>query len=279
MELVRTFVVNDWELKIAFNEPDLTGVPLKSNPTRIAPGAGKYQINTFELAADKVTAGETLSLTAQMSGENIAFLYTELYIKDPEKDYYYGPLTHEHVRSKAEKEINGLMHPVWDADISLSLEIVPLIRVLTDGINAAFAFMHPGRYGQPEYHLEGLFTKKDSGNANRARLKFDLEGEMIGKQIILEKRGRLMSRDLAIKSGDMFIPGVHVLTPLNLSNPKMHSLHGLTGTLTKLEDPFHWVDEAALPGDYLLGLVIEDFNGDQYHHYLQFNVEKNQEKE
>ncbi|PKO01141.1 MAG: hypothetical protein CVU42_01460 [Chloroflexi bacterium HGW-Chloroflexi-4] len=272
MELVRTFVVNDWELKIAFNEPDHSGVPSKSNPSHIAPGAGKYQIIAFELASVKVTAGEALSLLAQINGENIAFLYTELYLKDPERDYYYGPLMHEHVRSKVEKEINGLIHPVWDSDINLSVEIAPLIRVLTDGINAAFAFMHPGRYGQEEVQLEGLFTKKNSGKADRARLKFDLHGEMIDKQIILEKRGRLMTHDLVIKSGDMFIPAVHVLTTQNLATPQMRSIHGISGTITKLEDPFHWVDEAPLPGDYLLGLVIEDFNGDRFHHYLPFTI-------
>lgn len=272
MELVRSFVINDWELKIAFNEPDFSGVPSKSNPSRIVPGAGNYQINAFELAADKVTAGEALSLSVQISGENIAFLYTDLYIKDPEKDYYYGPLTHVHVRSKAEKEINGLIHPVWDSEISLSLEIVPVIRVLTDGLNAAFAFMHPLEYAQEGCQLEGLFTKKDSGNADRARLKFDTTGELTDKRIIKEKRGRLMTHDLSIKSGDMFIPAVHVLTALNLKNPKMHSLKGISGTVTKLEDPFHWVDEAALPGDYLLGLVVEDFNGDQSHHYLPFVI-------
>jgi len=103
-------------------------------------------------------------------------------------------------------------------------------------------------------------------------LKFDTTGEMTDKRVIQEKRGRLVSHDLAIKPGDMFIPGVHVLTDLNLNHPKSHSLHGISGTLTKLEESFHWVDEAALAGDYLLGVVVEDFNGDQYHHYVSFTV-------
>jgi len=272
MELVRTYIVNDWELKIAFNEPDNAGVPSKPGQTLVVPGAAKYQINTLQLAADTIAQGESLKLSAQISGENIAFLFTEIYFKDQELDYYYGPLTQEHVRSTVEKEFNGLVHPVWDTEINLSLEIAPVIRVLTDGLNAAFAFMHPLEYAQEGCQLEGLFNKKDSGNANRARLKFDLDGEMTDKQIILEKRGRLMTHDLPIKSGDMFIPALHVLTTLNLGNPGKRPLQGISGTLTKLEDPFHWVDEAALPGDYLLGLVIEDFNGDQYHHYMPFMI-------
>lgn len=276
MELVRTYIVNDWELKIAFNEPNNASVPSKLIQTLVAPGAAKYQIDTLQLEADKISPGESLKLSVQISGENIAFLFTEIYFKDQEYDYYYGPLMQEHVRSAVEKEITGLVHPVWDSEINLSLEISPVIRVLTDGLNAAFAFMHPLEYAQEGCQLEGLFTKKDSGNANRARLKFDLDGEMTDKQIILEKRGRLVTHDLTIKSGDMFIPTVKVLTDFNLSNPKMHSLRGISGTLTKLEDPFHWVDEAALAGDYLLGLVIEDYNGDQYHHYLPFSIEANQ---
>ncbi len=272
MELVRNFVVNDWELKIAFNEPEKNGVPAKTGESAAAPGAGKYQIKSMTLASEKIAPGDSLNLTVQISGENIAFLTTEIYYKDKEYDYYYGPLTQEYVRSAVEKEANGLVHPAWDTEINLSLEIKPVLRVITDGINAAFAFMHPMGYGREEYQLEGLFTKNGAGNSNRARLKFDNSGEMTDKSVIQEKRGRLVTHDLAIKSGDMFIPAVHVLTALNLTNPKMHTLHGISGTISKLEDSFHWVDEAALPGDYLLGLVVEDFNGDKYHHYVPFTI-------
>ncbi|MRS02636.1 hypothetical protein EG832_05335, partial [bacterium] len=244
MELVRTFVVNDWELKIAFNEPEKIDVPAKTSDAVSVPGEGKYQIHTLTLASDKVAPGDSLMLSAQISGENIAFLYTELYYKDKEFDYYYGPLTQEYIRSAVEKEANGLVHPAWDTEINLSLEIKPVLRVITDGINAAFAFMHPVAYGHEDYQLEGLFTKKDSGNSNRARIKFDHSGEMTDKRVIQEKRGRLVTHDLTIKSGDMFIPAVHVLTDLNLANPKMHTLHGISDTLTKFEDSFHWVDEA-----------------------------------
>jgi hypothetical protein len=277
MELVRTFIVNDWELKIAFNEPEKGDKPSKVVDAVTAPGTGNYKIGAMQLEADKIASGESLNLSVQISGENIAFLFTEVYYKDLEFAYYYGPVTQEYVRSAVEKEANGLVHPVWDQEINLSLEIKPIIRVVTDGMNAAFAFMHPVGYGSEEYQLEGLFTKNGSGNLNKARLKFDNTGELTDKRVIQEKHGRLVTHDLAIKSGDMFIPGVHVLTALNLSNPRMHTLHGISGTLNKLEDPFHWVDEAALAGDYLLGLVVEDFNGDQTRHYVPFTIESNQE--
>jgi hypothetical protein len=277
MELVRTFVVNDWELKIAFNEPEKGDKPSKVVAAVTAPGTGNYKIGVLQLEAEKIAPGDSLNLTVQISGENIAFLYSEIYYKDKALDYYYGPLIHENIRSEKEKEKNGLIHPSWGSEINLSLTIKPMIRVLTDGINAAFAFMHPSRYGEEGYQLEGLYTKKDSGNSNRARLKFDQNGEMTDKRVIQEKHGRLVSHDLPIKTGDLFIPAVHVLTSLNVNNPKLHSLHGLSDTLTKLEESFHWVDEAALAGDYLLGLVVEDFNGDQHHHYVPFTIEAIQE--
>lgn len=272
MELTRTFFVNDWEVKIAFYEPDNAVAPSKSGESLLIPGAGKYQVNTLQLASDQITRGEKLDLSIHISGENIAFLSTEVYLKDKEFDYYYGPVTQEFVRSKLEKDVNRLVHPIWDSEIDLTLQINPILRVLTDGINAAFAFMHPVGYGREAYQLEGSFTKKDSANSNRARLKFDSSGEMIDKRIILEKRGRLVSHNLAIRSGDMFIPAVQVLTALNLTNPKMRSIQGFSNTLAKVDEAFHWVDEAALPGDYLLGLVVEDFNGDERHHYLPFTI-------
>ncbi|MBA4385753.1 MAG: hypothetical protein C0410_13530 [Anaerolinea sp.] len=274
MELTRTFIVNDWEVKIAFIEPEKGSTPSKTVNSAGAPGSGNYRISSMKLSAEKIAPGEALDLSVQLFGENIAFLYTEIYFKDQELDYYYGPVTKEYVRSAHEKTINGLVHPVWDSEINLSLKIKPVFHVLTDGLNAAFAFMQPVGYSQDGGQLEGLFTKKGSGNSNRARLKFDDSGELIDKRVIQEKRGRLVTHELAIKAGDQFIPAVKVLTALNLTNPRMHTLHGISGTLTKLEESFHWVDEAAIPGDYLLGLVVEDFNGDKTHHYVPFEIER-----
>jgi len=274
MELIRVFIVNDWEVKIAFNEPEKGSTPSKSANTAGAPGAGNYRISSMQLAAEKIAQGEPLDLSVQIFGENIAFLYTEIYYKDKELDYYYGPVTQEYLRSANEKESNGLVHPVWESEVNLSLKIAPVFRILTDGLSAAFAFMQPVGYSHEGSQLEGLFTKKGSGNSNRARLKFDDTGEMTDKRVIQEKHGRLVTHELAIKSGDQFIPAVQVLTAHNLSNPKMHPLQGISGTLTRQEESFHWVDEAAIPGDYLLGLVVEDFNGDKSHHYVPFTIER-----
>jgi hypothetical protein len=272
MEIVRNFVINDWGLKIAFNEPEIGSAPFKSDNSAGAPGSGNYRINTMRLAEDTIVPGEVLDLSVQIFGENIAYLFTEIFFQD--KEYYYGPVTQEYVSTKDEKEIHGVLHPVWESEINLTLEITPTLRILTNGEAAAFAFMQTVGYGQEVYQLEGLYTKKDSGNSNRARLKFDASGELTDKRVIQEKRGRLVSHELAIKTGDLFIPAVQVMTDQNLSNPRMHTIHGLSDTLVKTEEPFHWVDESAIPGDYLLGLVIEDFNGDQTRHFVPFTIKR-----
>jgi len=277
MELVRNFVINDWGVKIAFNEPEIGSTPSKSDHSAGAPGSGNYRINTMRLAADIIAPGESLNFSVQIFGENIAYLFTEIFFKDKEREYYYGPVTQEYVHSSDEKEINGIVHPVWGSEINLALDIRPVLRLLTNGEAAAFAFMQTTGYGQEVYQLEGLYTKKDSGNSNRARLKFDASGELTDKRVIQEKRGRLVSHELAIKTGDLFIPAVQVMTNQNLNNPRMHTLHGLSDSLVKSEESFHWVDEAAIPGDYLLGLVIEDFNGDQTRHFVPFTIVFNEE--
>lgn len=279
MELVRNFIVNDWGLKIAFNEPENDGVFSKKEEAVIAPGAGKYEMNQLLLAIDSIKTRESLNLSVKISGENIAFLSTEIFFKDKELEYYYGPVMQEYIRVPNEKEIQGVLHPVWESEINLALEIIPTFRLLTNGEVSAFAFMRQEGYGQHEVQLEGLFTKKDSGNSNRARLKFDASGELTDKRVIQEKHGRLVSHELAIKTGDMFIPAVQVMTAQNLNNPKMHTIHGLSDTLVKLDESFHWVDEAAIPGDYLLGLVVEDFNGDQTRHFVPFKIVDDQEHE
>jgi hypothetical protein len=74
MEVFQTFEYNGKVLQLAAYEPDPSPGTVVKNPSRKAPGAGKFEIGTISLSADKITVGEEFTLIAQVIGKNIAYI-------------------------------------------------------------------------------------------------------------------------------------------------------------------------------------------------------------
>jgi hypothetical protein len=272
MDTLRTFEVNGRTLKIAFNAPETTAAPSAVEPAVNAPGAGAFTIGSLSLSAEKIAPGESLTLSAQIRGENIAFIYTEILFQDPDLDQYYGPITQEYVLAEKNEEVQGVKCPVWEPDINLELQITPTLRVLTDGVDSAFAFMHPLSYGQEGYQLDGLFSREGDNSPRRARLELNSAGEITRVLAFKEKGRRSAPHALTFKAGDQFTPFVQILTGPGAEKPAWQSARGTSTTLTRRETAFRWVNESPAAGNYLLGLVIQDLDGEETRQYASFTL-------
>jgi len=274
MDSMRTFDVNGKALTIASNQQE-TSIPAASEETpTAAPGAGKFMINSLQLASDKIAPGASLDLSAQISGENTGFIYSELLFHDPQLGQYYGPLVKEVVLSENSSEVEGVLMPAWNSPITINLSITPTLRILTSGLDAAFAFFEPEGYGKQAYLLEGLYTRAGSDHARRAMLKFDSSGEFINALVFKEGLGHSTPRALTLKPGDQFSPYVQLVKNTGDENlPIWQLTRGQSNTLTCGETAFRWVSADLLPGDYLLGLLVQDLDGEQTRQYGRFKVE------
>ena len=272
MDILRIFEVNGRTLKIASNETETPAASSVLETAVIAPGTGKFEISPLKLSSEKIAPGESLSLSAQISGSNIAFIYTEILFHDKDLDLYYGPVAQEYVFSENNQKVQGVKHPIWDTDINLTLDITPTMRVLTDGLDSAFAFMRPVSYGQVGYQLDGLFTRESAGNFHRATLKFNGAGEITDMLVFKKRGGHSAPHALTIKSGDQFTPFVQILTCPNAENPVWQAVRGISTVLTWQETAFHWVNEIPGAGDYMIGLVVQDLDGEQTRQYAPFTL-------
>lgn len=269
MDISRTFMVNGRAIKITSNEPETAATVSALDTGVIAPGTGEFKIGPLNLSTDMIAPGGSLSLSAQISGENIAYIYTEILFQDKDLGYFYGPLSQEYVLSGKNEEVQSVRYPVWDTDIKLSINITPTLRILTDGVDSAFAFMRPVNYGQEGYHLDGLYASEGTHDLQRTRLKFDGTGELTSALVFKEKGGRFIPHALTIKSGDQFSPIVQVLTGSNTVCPVAC---GVSTKLTWQETAFRWVNETPTNGDYLLGLVVQDMDGERTRQYVPFTL-------
>lgn len=273
MDIMRTFEHNGRALKVAAYEPEITAMPSLSGASVIAPGTGKFEIGPLNLSAEKIAPGESLTLCAQITGENIAFIYSEILLYDSELGHYYGPVAQEYVLSGKNTEVQGVIYPVWEAEIKLALNLSPSMRILSDGVDSAFAFMRPEGYGQASYQLEGLYNRAGSDSRRRARLKFGSAGEVSSMLIYKERGGRSAPHALTISSGDQFSPFVQILTCSSSEKPVWQVTRGISTALTWREAGFRWTEETPMPGEYLLGLVIQDLDGARTRQYAPFTLE------
>lgn len=267
MELFRTFEHHGQALQVLACEPDTPALSDYLETDVIAPGTGQFDIGPLTLSATEIVPGETLTLSAQIRGDNIAFIYTEILLADNELNQFYGPVAQEYVRSATNKEVQGVLHPVWDSEINLTLNITPGLRLLTDGIDSAFAFMRPAAYGQTGYQLEGLLTRAGAESQQRARLQFDSTGELINVLVYHERGGRSIPHAVTPGQGDRFSPFVQILTCLDAENPVWQVTRGMSNALTWQAAAPRWVEVAPIEGEYLIGLVVEDLDGVQTRQY------------
>jgi hypothetical protein len=256
MTILKTFEHKGRFLQLASYDVER---PAKRPSTRRAPGAGKFEITRLELSED-------FTLAAEISGENIAYLFLEILLKDG--DRYYGPVLRESIPADLNKETDGVKRPDWGNHINLSLPLRPRLTLLTDGVDSAFAFCHPKGYDVPGCQINGQFTSAES--QFRARLEFDGDGN-IGQVLALKERGATSKPHvLTPHAGDTFAPFVQILTE---EDGKWKTELALSTPLKFGEKTFQLVTESPIPGEYLAGILAQDLDGGFTRKYVQTKID------
>ena len=239
--------------------------PARKPAVRRAPGAGIFEITQLDL----IRSGEELTLKVEVSGKNIAYLFAEILMKDGEQ--CYGPVLREYIHADREKETSGVKRPDWDESSSLSIQLHPSLTLLTDDTAATFAFAYPEGYGVSGRWLDGQYTS--AGKQSRARINFNHDGKI--NEILAFKEQRMKSTPHALtpKPADTFAPFVQVLTPPKEAGSKWEAAIALSTPLTFSEQPFRLEKETLMPGEYLVGIVIQDLDGGLTRRYTPFTVE------
>jgi hypothetical protein len=269
MEIIRTFEHRDKTIQLAAFEP--TETPRASiAPSRPAPGAGKCEITGLSLSSEKISSGDTLTLHAQIQGERIAYLYTEILFADPETHQFYGPITRDTVRAENDQETGGVMRPVWGQTTEFNLTLTPMLPLLTDGVHFAFAFCLPEGYARTNQLLEGIYTSADGSIRRRARITLDGSGDIQGMLAYKDQAGRSAPHALRLQPDDRFSPFVQVLAPPDGENSAWQAGKCLSGPLVFRDRPFHRIFETLLPGEYLAGVLIQDLDGKFTRQYVPF---------
>jgi hypothetical protein len=265
MEVFQTFEYNGKVLQLTAYEPE-SPRPAKISSVR-APGAGKFEIG-------QINFSDEFTLTAQVAGKNIAYIYTEILLKDKSLDQFYGPVAREYIHADRDKETGGVSYPDWDDMVDLAVTLRPSLRLLTDGVDSAFAFAIPENYDHPDYRLDGLYTPADGTAPRRSRITFDSAGKTKNIIAYKEQGRRSTPHALTPKQGDQFSPFVQILTPpaRAAENGKWDVTTALSTLLTFRDGPLRMITESPMPAEYLIGILIQDSDGKLTRKYIPLTI-------
>ncbi|MBN1878011.1 MAG: hypothetical protein JXA33_27565 [Anaerolineae bacterium] len=242
-----------------------------------APGAGEIEIDPITLSVSEAIPGTVVSLSTRVCGRNIAFIYADVLLYDDELGQAYGPVYRDYVRAANNKEVRGVIYPVWEEVVHVALEYIPTLRILSDGVNSGFGFVSPEQYGSLSaigtYWINGLYTTSEGQTPRDAKMYFNSAGKMEKLVVAGTKFGRKAMREVKPKTGEQFTPLVQLLSPSQDKATGWQEAKCLTNTLTFYDRAITWTEDPPIPGTYLVGVIIQDLDGRLVREYTKLTLQ------
>lgn len=249
-------------------------VPPSGYSTR-APGAGNITVSNIRASTDSVTTGQSVNLSVDISGTNISYIYLFVGYYDANANSLNVTDT-DFLESPNTKQVNGVYYPVWDENgFTLNFTWDPIVFGISDGGQNAVALFKPDQYGadaaSASYTVEGLYTFVQTGESQYAQLHFQ-NSKLTAVYGFNGQDDTGAPREITPTQGDTFT--IYEKWMDVDSNGQVTGTVKENGrTLTLGSQPFEWVELYAAAGDYVVGFIIEDLDGNQYPIYTKITVQ------
>lgn len=239
-----------------------------------APGAAVITIDPVTASADTFTRQEPVLLSSRVQGAEVAFIYIFIgRIDGRNGDIRIADI--DFLDSEQTKQVGGAFYPDWGAqNIEIEFEWDGTLFALDDGQTSALAMLSPEDYGAtPEdavYSVDGLYTTAKGKKSRRAKLLMR-NGELVQVLGYTGTGDSGAMREVTPKDGDTF----QILEQWIRNTPEdeveFYTKEGRT--LTFGEEDFIWQIQNATKGDYVVGFIAEDFDGNKYEEYVAVTLE------
>jgi len=254
-----------------------TGVIAVPDPgTAISgPGTGRIEISELTLSEPVAAPGRPVILSADIRGQNIGHIKLFVGFFDRESNSIFVADT-DYLESAEIREVGGVYYPDWgEQAFTLEFEWEPLMFAIADGVDFIVALFTPQEYGaSPEeatYTVDGIYTYADGGESRDARLYFR-DGVLVQVFGFTGERGTGAPREIIPRPGDSFTVLERWLD-LGERGEVMQVSKQEGGTLVFGDRVFAWEELDAAPGEYVVGFIVEDLDGNTLEVYEQVHVE------
>lgn len=241
-----------------------------------APGAGPLAVSAVTASDTEVAPGDTVLLSAEIQGENVGYVYLFAGFYDQAANAIFTA-DMDYLESDDTRELAGVYYPVWpeDGDFTLEFEWEPIVYGISDGETTEVAMFKPTSYGadfeNAIYTVDGTYTYAEDGESRAARLYFR---NGILRQVFgfTNDDGSGAPREIIPQSGDTF-----TIAEQWMDLGENGQVTGIAtqpgGTLTFGTETFTWTELDAAAGEYIVGFIVEDLDGNTAPSYTRVTVQ------
>jgi clostripain len=250
----------------ANNQPD-------KDSNMVGPGAGKITVQPIELTGETASPGNPVTLSTSITGDNISYLYIFTGRLTDEQDYL-EIIDLDFIDSDTYKEIDGMIYPDWgEGEIPIEMDWEPVLYAIDDGTEVQMALLEPDTFGEgiedTFYTVDGYYEFIDDEPTRFAQLTFNGDGSLLKVMGFNATTSTGPQHEITPKNGDRFII-LSLWIPLNDDEAEIQFEEA--GILTFGKTPWTWDEYPADPGEYVIGIIAEDLDGNQYEEYIQVSA-------
>ena len=236
------------------------------NVTRASqiPGLGAISVSPITASANRVSPGDVITLSTTITGENIGYIYLFTGLVDSASRSIFVADT-DYVESPTTGTESGVYYPIWSdgETFRLNFDFEPLVFTITDGTESGIALLNPVSYGasaeQAVYAVDGIYTFSETGETRTAQLLFKDEYLFQVMGFVGSTTAGAAS-EITPNRGDTFTITYKWLDlDANGAISKVSTSEG--DTLIFGSKPFQWKQEYLPSGDYLVGFLVADLDG------------------
>ena len=270
-----------WDDFLAFHYAGLSfdadtksaAVPAQGARTR-APGAGDTKLSKVTLSGTEAAPGNPVTLTAKVNADSLGYIYlfTGYYDKKANSIFVADK---DYLESADTRVVNDVYYPDWgEGDFTLKFSWEPLMYAITDGKHSVQVALMPQSYGasyqDTVYTADGTYAFADGSASRRARLFFR-DGQLRKVYAIDGSGDTGAMAQITPETGDTFTV-LETWIDLDASGKPAKTSTQDGGTLTFGNQVFKWKELDAAAGDYQVGFITEDLDGNTQASYAQVTV-------
>ena len=240
------------------------------------PGSEQIQLSPITASSSVAAPGQPVLLSTDVTGQNIGYAYFFAGFIDSAANSIFIADS-DYLESGSTGEVSGAFYPIWpDTDtFTLEFEWDPLVFAITDGVQSVVAHFTPRTYGETSadavYTVDGIYTYADGGETRSARLYFQ-DGALKSVYGFSNEDGTGAPREIVPNQGDTFTI-LEEWMDLDASGNQVATVSQTGGTLTFSDQTFTWEELIAAEGDYVVGFIVEDLDGNQFQVFTQVEVQ------
>jgi hypothetical protein len=235
-----------------------------------AAGPKPIEIAPLSLSAELATITAPVTIQTEVSGDRLAYVYSFIGRFLPREDALIIE-DMDYLFADESKEVGGVTYPVWpEESFTVEFEWEPTVYAISDGTTSVKALFEPQTYDaeSPTYKVGGTYRFASGGDPRFAKMEFR-DGAMT--EIFGFTNGITQAigapRQITPQPGDQFtvLERGDDLSQEGDAGRDKYVREG--GTLTFGTEPFVIETTPAPSGNYVVGIIAEDLDGQKYEQY------------